>query len=77
MNDRRTMREARRERLLAKLGTIAHNRRFSPAEFREAGGTDGLLTAFVREGLVERVEKGQYFPTPAGWLAIEEAVTWV
>jgi hypothetical protein len=71
--NRRVTRSMRIERALAKLGTLAHNRLFSPAEFRQVGGTSTDLQHLVREGLVEKKGRGTYFPTPPGWEAIEQA----
>jgi hypothetical protein len=61
-------------RKVAKLGTIAHNRQFTPLDFREyAGGTAAELRVLVQRGLVERVSRGLYFPTPEGWEVVKAA----
>ena len=60
-----------RLRLLKLLGTLAHNRRFTPAEFTEAGGSPAKLRSLHRGGFVRRVGRGEYVPTTRGWALIE------
>lgn len=62
-------------RLLCKLGTLAHNRSFSARDVQEYVGVDGqaAVKRLSRAKLVRRVGRGLYYPTPAGWNAIERA----
>lgn len=59
------------------IGTLAHNRQFSAAEItdytRYDRAFDGpkVVRALLKAGYLTRVERGQYYPTPAGWDWIE------
>lgn len=62
------------DRVLLALGTLAHNRSFSYNDVAEYIGADAknVLDAFVRKKWIRRTDdRGQYYPTPAGWQAIE------
>ena len=60
--------------LFVKLGTLSHNQSFSPRDFREYTGlSDSVLRRLRSLGLIRTVSRGQYYPTPAGWSAIEAA----
>jgi hypothetical protein len=60
---------------LCRVGTVAHNTDFSPRDLSEYLGKDAgpMLRRMVREGIVERVSRGRYFPTKAGWRHIKNA----
>lgn len=57
-----------------KLGTLAHNRRFTRRDFLDHIGP-GLLSKLVRMGDVEINQEYPftYYPTAQGWEKIEEA----
>lgn len=63
------------QRLLCKLGTLAHNRSFSPRDVSEYVGVDGAAAVkkLRRLHLVEATGRGRYYPTTKGWDAIERA----
>jgi hypothetical protein len=58
---------------LEKLGTLAHNRRFTPSELDQwAGrGSSAHIATWLKEGLIEKEGRGSYFPTPKGFARIE------
>ena len=59
---------------IRKLGTLAHNRQFSPSEFAEyTGQPAAMVAAMVRRGILTRVAPAAYYPTARGWAAIERA----
>ncbi len=61
--------------LLCKLGTLAHNRPFTPRDVTEYTGVDGsaAVKKLRRLQYVTRTDRGRYFPTAKGWDAIERA----
>lgn len=68
---------------LCALGTLAHNRSFSPSDYRSylspfnrpsAGGKrPPPIKILVKRGVVLRVSRGKYYPTEKGWKVIERA----
>lgn len=69
---------------LTALGTLAHNRSFTRSDFLDylrfdrnftGGGAEAAFRQLLRAGLIERIRRGEYFPTPEGWLEIEKATT--
>lgn len=61
-------------KVICKLGTIAHNRDFSSADFSEyAEQPLSTLRALQRRGIVKKVGGDKYYPTPRGWKAIDRA----
>jgi hypothetical protein len=63
------------QRLLCKLGTLAHNRTFSALDVSEYVGVDGAAAVkkLTRLHLVKKVGARFYYPTAKGWDAIERA----
>lgn len=67
--------------VLCTLGTLAHNRAFTPGEVQDYihyGGsgrinTSNALALFLRRGWLRRVEGRRLYPTGKGWRAIEIA----
>lgn len=62
---------ARVMKTLCKLGTVAHNRQFTPRDLYEYGGSRAALTYLRRNGFV--TGKNKLFPTKKGWRAVELA----
>jgi hypothetical protein len=60
---------------LCRVGTLAHNRDFSRRELSEYLRRDAspMFKRMVKEGMLERVGRGRYFPTEQGWRNIENA----
>ena len=56
-----------------KIGTLAHNRAFTPSELTQYAGVDGpaVVRRLVRGGYLQRVSRGHYAPTRDGWAWIE------
>jgi hypothetical protein len=66
--------------LPAVIGTLAHNRQFTIRELIEYTHHDrphiaqharAIVARLVRDGLLERTDRGRYYPTPKGWEWIE------
>jgi hypothetical protein len=63
-------------RVICKLGTLAHNRAFTPSDLSSyAGAATGTVQSLVRRGIVTRVSSGRYYPTWKGWKVIDRACT--
>lgn len=61
-------------RTVCKLGTIAHNKDFSPNDFTSyTGAPSHHLAVLMRRGIVKRVGPGRYYPTAKGWNVIERS----
>lgn len=61
-------------RVVCKLGTLSHNRRFTPKDLRQYTGADLVdLYVLVRRKIVEATGRGRYYPTSHGWEVIERA----
>ena len=60
-------------RQLCKLGTLAHNRAFTPSELRQYAGSASAIPLFKRKGWIKSIEKRRLYPTKKGWRAIELA----
>lgn len=59
---------------VCELGTLAYNRAFSERDFREyTGQPPAKLRALVARGVIRKVGRGSYYPTPRGWNVIERA----
>lgn len=86
MKRRRTQHGHEFARVLASLGTIAHNRAFTAQDVRSYGSlgghgggvsaprVDAALKYFKRRGWLRAGDgRGELYPTPTGWRAIEKA----
>lgn len=89
MRHRRTKHGGEYARVLISLGTLAHNRAFTAQDVRSylhygslgghGGGVsaprvDAALKYFKRRGWLRAGDgRGELYPTPTGWRAIEKA----
>ena len=69
------MAEIPTHQLAVAVGTLAHNRSFSPRDVQEYTGRNGQKTVkwLVEVGLLKRVAVGRYYPTSKGWAWIDSA----
>jgi hypothetical protein len=59
---------------ICKIGTLAHNRDFSPSEYRQyTGRSSGDVAALVQRGLLRKTGRGRYYPTGRGWGVLERS----
>jgi hypothetical protein len=70
-------------RTICAIGTVAHNRDFTPgelAEYARVSAARGKLSAtrptiawLLKHGHVRKTKRGRYYPTGKGWKMIEKA----
>lgn len=60
---------------LCAAGTLAHNRAFTERDMGEYAGfaARDAIPALTSAGLLEKVGKGEFYPTKPGWRAVEIA----
>jgi hypothetical protein len=65
---------------LCMIGTLAHNRSFTAKDYAEylrfadrGGRHPPPISTLVTRGVIKRVGRGQFYPTPQGWKVIERS----
>ncbi len=60
------------------IGTLSHNRPFRRREVSEymGGSSNGpaIVRQLLRTALIERVERGLYYPTALGWVWVDGGI---
>lgn len=63
---------------LCKIGTLAHNRDFTPSEYEQYTGAPATqVQSLFRRGVLRRTGRGRYYPTARGWNIVERACSLV